>query len=188
MTHLDRLSTLVAHLSVRLAPAGEGEPANLAVQAEEGLLVWIAEASADLGGAARARVDLGPNSDPLRQALPDRMEARLAEEPTLAALAALLETELATPRCGGRYALDRLGELVVVSLLRSRIEAGGAAPGPLAGLAHPGLSRAVVAMHDAPGRDWRVEDLAALAGMSRSHFIAEFRRIVGKPPMAYAKA
>ncbi|MEO1612529.1 MAG: cupin domain-containing protein, partial [Pseudomonadota bacterium] len=151
MERLDRLSTLVAHLEVRLTSVDDGAPANLSVS--DGALVWSTAASTDLPTGRRALVDLGPAAEPLRQALPARMVADLAEAPSLAALAALLTEELTTPRCGGRFALDRLGELVVVAMLRAEIERGETAPGPLAGLAHAGLSRAIVALHDAPGED-----------------------------------
>ena len=47
------------------------------------------------------------------------------------------------------------------------------------------LKRAIVAMHEAPERNWRVEDLAAVAGMSRSVFSNLFHDTVGEPPASY---
>jgi len=38
-----------------------------------------------------------------------------------------------------------------------------------------------------PARGWTVADLAAEAGMPRSAFCARFRRVVGLPPMRYAR-
>ncbi|MGF6297986.1 transcriptional regulator GlxA family with amidase domain [Paraburkholderia sp. WC7.3d] len=70
-------------------------------------------------------------------------------------------------------------------ILRQMIDGGATAPGLLAGLSHPALHRALVAMHDAPDRSWRVEDLASVAGMSRSQFMASFRQTVGTTPSAY---
>ncbi|WP_429409425.1 AraC family transcriptional regulator [Paraburkholderia sp. WSM4174] len=43
-------------------------------------------------------------------------------------------------------------------------------------------------MHDAPDRSWRVEDLASVAGMLRSQFMASFRQTVGTTPSAYLTA
>jgi transcriptional regulator GlxA family with amidase domain len=40
-------------------------------------------------------------------------------------------------------------------------------------------------MHDDPARAWMVSDLAALAEMSRGHFITRFRDVVGQTPTAY---
>lgn len=36
-----------------------------------------------------------------------------------------------------------------------------------------------------PGRDWTVDKLAALAGMSRSMFAERFHAAVGEPPLRY---
>jgi AraC-like DNA-binding protein len=65
------------------------------------------------------------------------------------------------------------------------IDEGTARPGLLAGLSHPQLFPALVAVHEAPARDWSVEDMSAVAGMSRTRFMALFPRVVGVTPMAY---
>ncbi|MFL5011882.1 MULTISPECIES: AraC family transcriptional regulator [Rhizobium] len=74
---------------------------------------------------------------------------------------------------------------MVLLILRTAIDRGATGPGLLAGLSHPSLYRTLVAMHDAPTRAWNIEDLAAMAGMSRSHFMALFREVVGTTPQAY---
>ena len=40
-------------------------------------------------------------------------------------------------------------------------------------------------MHQEPERDWSVESLAAVAGMSRSVFANQFREAVGETPASY---
>jgi transcriptional regulator GlxA family with amidase domain len=57
--------------------------------------------------------------------------------------------------------------------------------GLLAGLADPKLMKAINAMHAEPSRAWSLEDLAAVAGMSRARFAARFRATVGVTPGAY---
>lgn len=57
--------------------------------------------------------------------------------------------------------------------------------GMLAGLAHPHLRRALVAMHERPEKDWTLEELAGVAGMSRSVFARCFRETVGDTPGSY---
>ncbi|WP_245235561.1 helix-turn-helix transcriptional regulator [Mesorhizobium erdmanii] len=42
-----------------------------------------------------------------------------------------------------------------------------------------------MAIHDKPALGWRTETLAQLTGMSRSHFMEQFTRTVGKTPAAY---
>lgn len=136
-----------------------------------------------------ARVDFGGAANPLLAALPDHVAVDLASDPALAGTAQLFVAEARVRRCGGGLALDRLGAVLVVAALRRAIAEGAAiGPGLLAGLGHPRLHHALVAMHDAPARPWTMDDLAALAGLSRSAFMDAFRRVVGRTPGAYLAA
>lgn len=132
-----------------------------------------------------ARVELGGEGAPLALALPREVRVDLCQAPALAAVATVLRDEVESPRCGHQAAVDRLCEVVVIRLLRHAIAAGNARGGLIAGLAHPQLALALVAMHEAPERAWRLEDLAEVAGMSRTVFATNFREIVGQTPGAY---
>jgi AraC-like DNA-binding protein len=132
-----------------------------------------------------ASVDMGGEANPIARALPNPVVISLAEAESLGAVTDMLVEEALSPRCGGRAVVDRLCEVVVIRLLRHAIEAGQAQPGLLAGLAHPNLSLAIVAIHDNPGRNWRLEDLAEVAGMSRTQFANTFRDVVGTTPGDY---
>mgnify|MGYP003642257514 FL=1 len=55
----------------------------------------------------------------------------------------------------------------------------------LAGLSHPRLRNALVAMHEEPTKTWTLEVLAERAGMSRSVFASTFRDVVGDTPGQY---
>ncbi|MFT5807737.1 MAG: transcriptional regulator GlxA family with amidase domain [Moritella dasanensis] len=57
--------------------------------------------------------------------------------------------------------------------------------GLLAGLAHPQVSKVLLAIHDAPERQWGLEEMAALALMSRSKFADVFKHTVGQSPGDY---
>jgi AraC-like DNA-binding protein len=57
--------------------------------------------------------------------------------------------------------------------------------GFIAAIADPGLSKALSAFHDDPAQRWRIEDLADLAAMSRTRFIAHFTNTVKMPPSQY---
>jgi AraC-like DNA-binding protein len=52
-------------------------------------------------------------------------------------------------------------------------------------LADPQISLAIESMHDDPAHRWSVEELAQRAGMSRSAFALQFKKIVGESPMEY---
>lgn len=137
---------------------------------------------------AAAVIEFGGATNPLVTALPERFEVTLGEGSILLPLVEAFVHEAQDNRCGRQAALNRLCELVVLLVLREAIDRGTTAPGLLAGLSHPTLQRALVAMHDAPAKSWRVEELAEISGMSRSRFMALFPRIVGLTPAAYLTA
>lgn len=134
-----------------------------------------------------AQVDWSGLSNPLLAALPSMIEIDISGDPDTIGLVMLMQSELSGQRCGVDSILSRLGEVLVVRMLRSQIEAGSTQPGLLAGLSDARLSRAIVAIHDQPGRDWRNEDLAQIAGLSLSRFAEMFLAAVGEPPAAYLR-
>jgi AraC-like DNA-binding protein len=132
-----------------------------------------------------ATVNTGGNANPIALALPDVVTVQLNEAAPLQAVTDILLDEALLPRCGGGAVIDRLCEIVVIRLLRHLIEAGQTEVGLVAGLAHPNLSLAIVAIHDHPEKGWRLEDLADIAGMSRTQFANTFREVVGVTPGEY---
>ncbi|MDR5900787.1 cupin domain-containing protein [Halomonas icarae] len=88
--------------------------------------------------------------------------------------------EMREERCGRQAALDRLCELLAIQLLRYLMDAGEVESGLLAGMAHPKLVKALIALHDRPEADWTLNGLAREAGMSRARFASLFRDTVGQ--------
>jgi AraC-like DNA-binding protein len=196
----DRLSALLHRfqLQAEVADAARADDANLLLLAAlnggaatvRRVVFWPGGRPPDaaIGPVlAAARVDLGA-ANPITRVLPQVLELDVAQVAELEPLVSMLLTEATQPRCGRHGALNRLCEVLVILLLRLAIEIGATEPGLLAGLAHPRLHRALVAMHDAPHRDWRSDELAAEAGMSRSHFMASFRGVCATTPRAYLSA
>lgn len=138
---------------------------------------------------ACATVELeGGERNPLARALPPLLVLPLSRVEGLEDALALLFAETDRLRCGSRLLADRLFEVVLIQLLRWLIdhpEEAGTPVGLLAGLAHPRLAQALVAMHEAPGAPWSLERLAAAASMSRTAFVNTFRERVGQTPAAY---
>lgn len=132
-----------------------------------------------------AAVDTAGDDNPVAQALPEVATVLRDEVSSLQSVTDMLLEEALSPRCGGQAVIGRLCEIVVIRLLRHLIEDGEAKVGLIAGLAHPNLSRAIVAIHESPERNWRLEDLADLAAMSRTHFANRFREVVGVTPGEY---
>jgi AraC-like DNA-binding protein len=159
-------------------PDGAGRP-------QEVLLV-VRGSAIPAGASVPIEVLFGGAGNPLLNTLPDHLSLRVDDDqPGLKELASAYLNEAAAERCGHRHALQRLGEVIVLMVLRGAIERGSTRPCLLAGLAHPQLHRVLVAMHEAPGRPWCIEELAQTAGMSRSHFMALFPEVIGATPMSY---
>lgn len=127
----------------------------------------------------------GGEANPIAAALPPFICLPLAKLPGSEALLQLLFAEAGAQYCGRQAMLDRLFEVLLIQVLRQLMEQGDMQAGMLNGLAHPQLRRALVAMHEAPGRDWSLEDLAGVAGMSRSVFANGFRESLGVTPGDY---
>ncbi|MBO0344939.1 helix-turn-helix transcriptional regulator [Roseibium limicola] len=132
-----------------------------------------------------ACVELAGVGPHLVMALPETLSIRLDEAPDLACVVLPLAEEVMTPRCGGMAVFLRLCEVVVIRLLRHAIERGSANAGLMAGLAHPRLAHALVAMHNGPSKPWSLENLADEAGMSRTQFAVTFREVLGVTPGGY---
>ena len=81
--------------------------------------------------------------------------------------------------------VERLVEVVMIQILRQLMESDEVSGGLLSGLAHPRLRNALVAMHEAPAQDWTLDNLAGVAGMSRSAFATTFRETLGQTPGQY---
>jgi AraC-like DNA-binding protein len=133
---------------------------------------------------AHLRFD-GGSTNPIAATLPDVVCLPLARVPDLGGVLSLLFDEAFEQRCGRRSVVDRLFEVVLIHLLRHVMESGEVRSGMLAGLAHPKLRHAVIAMHREPARDWGLDALADTSGMSRSVFANAFRDTVGATPGAY---
>lgn len=144
----------------------------------------MACANLAFGGAVSASVG-GGATHPIARALPRFVGLPLAALPGAAPVLELLFDEAFAQRCGRQIVVDRLFDAVVMLLLRHLLDSGQLTDGPLAGLGHPQLAKALVAMHDDPATAWTLETLAAHAGMSRSRFAEVFSQVVGETPAAY---
>lgn len=118
--------------------------------------------------------------NPLANALPPLIVIRLAEAPTLKAATELLFKEAFSDNDGRLAMMDRLAEVFVIHLLRYVLEQNLVHKGMLAGLTNPKLSKAIMAIHAAPEKNWSLEELATVSTMSRSKFAELFKQVVGQ--------
>lgn len=127
----------------------------------------------------------GGAMNPVAQALPSVLALPISQLPHIRATLDLLFAEAFGGMCGSRVAVDRLFDVVLVQLLRHVLEQDQHSGGMLAGLAHPQLRRALVAMHEQPAEAWNLEQLAECAGMSRTAFATGFKNVLGITPGDY---
>ena len=130
----------------------------------------------------------GSAGSPIAAALPDVVLLPLARMPDVEPVLALLFAEADAKNCGRQAMLDRLFEILLIQVLRELMEGAHVGAGMLAGLADARLRNALVSIHEQPQRNWSLEDLAAVAGMSRTSFANAFRETVGVTPGLYLQA
>jgi AraC-like DNA-binding protein len=114
------------------------------------------------------------------------LPARAGQHPSLRSAVELLGNELLDPRPGTEAALPALIDMLLLYVLRAWLaEQPGDAAGWATALRDPAIATALRQMHRGPEKPWTVEDLAAVAGLSRAAFAKRFTTVVGQPPLAY---
>ncbi|RCG24386.1 AraC family transcriptional regulator [Streptomyces diacarni] len=126
----------------------------------------------------------GDLSSRLLDALPPVLVLRGTEWD--AGLMALVEQEIVRDAPGQQLVLDRVLDLLLVSVLRAwfaRPEAD--APAWYRAQSDPVVGVALRLLHEQPGHGWTVASLAAKSGVSRASLARRFTELLGEPPMAY---
>lgn len=98
-----------------------------------------------------------------------------------------LAAELVSPRPGTALVAEHLGHLMLVEMLRLFMDMPHSTltPGWLQAAADPQIAQAIRAMHDTPAHPWQLQQLAAVAGMSRAVFAQRFKQLMGTPAIEY---
>jgi AraC-like DNA-binding protein len=94
--------------------------------------------------------------------------------------------ELTNPSLGNSIVVQHLGHIMLVQVLRLYlIQEGNGAPSWLVAISDPRIGAAIQAIHTDPARSWTVENLAKIAGVSRSTFALRFKQKSGVTPLEY---
>lgn len=108
------------------------------------------------------------------------------EAATLGWLMGQIQLETQTSRPGAAVVTDHLMHLIMIEGIRSCLaNAQRRQVGWLSALEDPRMFKVLNALHDEPARAWRLNELAALAGMSRAGFARRFTDIIGSSPLDY---
>ncbi|MER5887857.1 AraC family transcriptional regulator [Streptomyces sp. NPDC001941] len=101
-------------------------------------------------------------------------------------LVPLLAEEMGRDEPGQELVLDRLLDLLFVSVLRAWLaEPGAGAPAWYRAQSDATVGPALRLLHENPAQAWTVESLARKVGVSRAGLARRFAAVVGEPPMAY---
>ncbi|HSC46625.1 MAG TPA: AraC family transcriptional regulator [Gammaproteobacteria bacterium] len=126
--------------------------------------------------------------DPIIRVLPDILVVHAEDQGTSAqlhALARMMMSEYESGGTGGQAVLERLAEIMYVMIIRHYMQSQPQQRGLLAAIADPRLAGVLGAIHQDPGHDWQVQELADLAGMSRTAFAQKFSAMLELTPMQY---
>ncbi|WP_051184120.1 AraC family transcriptional regulator [Sphingobium ummariense] len=129
----------------------------------------------------------GSHVDMLLRLLPPIIH--ICERPAQEALRWCVEQmmrELRHGQPGNALAVGHLAHLMLVQALRvPLLDVDADRRGWFFALADRQLGAALIAIHDDPARSWTLQELGAIAGMSRSTFALRFKEQLGEPAMQY---
>ncbi len=125
---------------------------------------------------------------PLLRLLPDTIHiAKDADQSAVLIrdVAQFLILETAEREPGAALMISRVIDILIIRSIRTWARSLTPREGWVGALRDARISRAVAALHQDPSRAWAVDELAAIAGMSRSRFAELFMSTVGEPPLRY---
>lgn len=93
--------------------------------------------------------------------------------------------EAGSEKAGSSAIVNKLGEVLFVHTLRAYIENRKSDKGFLAAMQDDRMSKVLNAIHNAPQKEWQLSSMAQLAGMSRTAFSNQFKKLVGDTPLNY---
>jgi AraC-like DNA-binding protein len=101
-------------------------------------------------------------------------------------LVGLLAEEIVKDAPGQEAVLDRLLDLLLITVLRAWFARPDAeAPAWYRAYSDPVVGKALRLIHNDPAHHWTVAGLAVEAGVSRAAFARRFAELVGEPPMTF---
>jgi len=124
--------------------------------------------------------------NPLVEALPEYviLPTLDSRETTLGKVISALINESEKNEIGSEAIIDRLADILFIEVLRAYIKKESSNSG-LVAITDPKISRVLEEIHTDPGKNWQVENMAAIACISRSAFAERFNKLIGTSPMSY---
>lgn len=125
---------------------------------------------------------------PFIQELPELIHITDADKkqlPWLESIMNLVMQEASSNAAGSYAVVDKLAEILFVHVLRAYILNSNTPKGFVAALHDERINKVIKAIHESPEDDWQLVDMARIAGMSRTGFSNQFKKLIGDTPMNY---
>ena len=97
----------------------------------------------------------------------------------------LVMQEAEKEQSGSSVIVNKLGEVLFIHTLRAYIEKNSSDHGFIAAMQDDRMNRVLKAIHTSPDNDWKLEQLAQIAAMSRTSFANHFKKLIGQTPFSY---
>lgn len=97
----------------------------------------------------------------------------------------VIGSEAGRQQMGSDLIALKMSEIIFAQTLRTYLENEGHTLPVLAGFADRNIVLALTAIHKEPGHPWQLEELALIAGMSRTAFASRFSQCMTMTPMGY---
>ncbi|GAA1130653.1 AraC family transcriptional regulator [Arthrobacter flavus] len=122
----------------------------------------------------------------LLEGLPEVIIVRAEHGAPTSSVVQLIEHELRTISPGKQTVLDRLLDVLLISVMRHQFSSHPqGAPTWYTALRDPAVKTALQAIHGSPAEPMTVASLARLANVSRATLAQRFTALVGVPPLTY---
>lgn len=176
-------------------PATEGQAENLETVIQEsgfsgeGTLVWGEPGSNHETQLICGHFAFHENArHPLIDELPDHIHIRNYGEvagPWMEHTLKVIGSEAGQDQMGSELITLKLSEIIYAQAIRSYLQSGAELNPGLQGFTDPRIARALKSIHADPGHNWTVENLAEIAGQSRTAFANSFTQLMNMTPLAY---
>jgi len=123
--------------------------------------------------------------NPLLNIEPSVVLIPISQAPEIEAVHSLLMNEAFSDRCGKSFGVNQLLQYFILVVFRFLIRTQALPFGLTKALSDPKLLKAITSMHNEPARNWSLESLAEVAGMSRASFANHFKQATRTTPIDY---
>ena len=178
---------LLPHGDGHVIYGGDGRRSGRPIATSQGDAISIKQTEGDVETVLICgRLHLESASENLvLRALPSAIVLKLAGDDTCSRLVELMRQELDRDRSGAAAIARDLASALFVMMLRQYLETDRPAGGLLVLLTARETGRATAAMLGDPARAWSLDELAAVAAVSRATLVRAFRKIGGMAPLAF---